>query len=260
MRGTDTTATTTAATRPAPATGSAAAATGWRSTAGRRLGPAAAAALCLGLLTACGSDSEGGGYVNDGAAGPGSDSASGPQAPDEDVRLIPLKKEPPLTDAPDGERGEGAAGSGSGEPDDPAGGPGTAGGSDGAGRPGGGESGGSEGDSSGPPSPGETAEGPAKLSVGDHERAPGEERWCERVTFPVHNSGGAAVSSGSVTFTTRIVGLLGGTWGNVDTRQNLRAPIEAGARADQSYTVCVDSWRVPIGMSIETTGVKVDWK
>ncbi|MBU7597666.1 hypothetical protein JGS22_008550 [Streptomyces sp. P38-E01] len=214
------------------------------------------------MLTACGSGGgEGGGYVNDGAAGPGSDSASGPQAPDEDVRLIPLKKELPLTDAPGGERGEGAAASGSGDPDDPEDGPGTAGRGDGTGGPGaGGESGGSEGDSSGPPSPGETADGPAKLSVGAHERAAGEERWCERVAFPVTNSGGAAVSSGTVTFTTRIVGLLGGTWGNVDTRQNLRAPIEAGARADQSYTVCVDSWRVPIGMSIETTDVEVDWK
>lgn len=218
------------------------------------------AALCLGLLTACGTgDSPGGGYVNDGAAGPEQGAPAGPKAPD-DVRLIPLKKEPPVTDpdAPKGEKDKRSDTEGT-SPDGRAGGSGDEdGGGDGA--KGGEDTGDVDSDPSGTPSPGESTSGPAKLSVGAHQRAPGDERRCERVTLPLHNSGGTAVTSGNVTFSTKIVGALGGNWGTVETRQSLRVPIDAGERTSQTYTVCVDGWRVPLGVSVETENVEVDWK
>jgi hypothetical protein len=40
----------------------------------------------------------------------------------------------------------------------------------------------------------------------------------------------------------------------------LPAPIGAGAREKQTWTVCVDAWRVPLGMHIETRDVTVRWK
>ena len=217
------------------------------------------AVLCLGLVTACGtSDGPGGGYVNDGAAGPEQGAPAGPKAPDDDVRLIPLKKEPPVTD-PDDPRGEKDERDKKDDtsPDGQAGDDEDGGGDDASADE---DAGDDDGDPSGTPSPGESPSGPAKLSVGAHKRAPGDERRCERVTFPLHNSGGTAVTSGNVSFSTKIVGALGGNWGTVETRQSLRVPIDAGERTSQTYTVCVDGWRVPLGVSIETENVEVDWK
>lgn len=206
---------------------------------------AVAAALCLGLVTACGSGGGASGYVNDDAAGPEQGAPSGPTAPDEDVRLIPLKTEPPLTDSGAPEAGSSREGgaeerreSGEASPDP--------------------NESGEEARPSATPST--TPSGPAKLSVGDHTRAAGDERWCEKVTVPLHNTGGAAVTSGSVTFTTKVLGALGTGRGTVETRQTLRVPIEPGERESQSYQVCVDSWRVVLGGSIETQDVRVDWQ
>ncbi|MEW2161529.1 hypothetical protein AB0912_00790 [Streptomyces sp. NPDC007084] len=75
-----------------------------------------------------------------------------------------------------------------------------------------------------------------------------------------HNTGGTAVRSGTVTFGTHIIGALGIDWATVKSTETLPAPIAAGARKDTTWTVCVDAWRVPLGMRIETRDVSVRWK
>ncbi|AOR33380.1 hypothetical protein BFF78_21950 [Streptomyces fodineus] len=74
------------------------------------------------------------------------------------------------------------------------------------------------------------------------------------------NSGGTAVRSGSVTFGTHVIGALGIDWGTVDSTVDLPVPIAPGARGRPTWTVCVDAWRVPLGMHIEARDVSVRWK
>ncbi|GAA1908705.1 hypothetical protein GCM10009837_35970 [Streptomyces durmitorensis] len=243
---------------------------------------ASTAALCLGgLLAACGSG-DGDGYV---ATGP---AAAGPQrtpgagvAPTGDVELVPLDRdekspggksgtegeasgsEPsePGSDASDGKSPDGKAGSGSA--DTPSGGDSS---TDGA-KPGrtegssGGSSGGSPegtpsapgGSSSAPPT------GPAKLSVGEPQRKPADDRWCEKVTVSFKNTGGSPVRSGTVTFGTHVIGALGVDWATLDSTEKLPA-LDAGQRLTKTWPVCVDPWRVPLGMHVETRDVSVKWE
>ncbi|MBV7700360.1 hypothetical protein [Streptomyces sp. TRM70350] len=101
--------------------------------------------------------------------------------------------------------------------------------------------------------------GPAELSVSPPVREPTDKRWCEKVTVAFHNTGGTAVRSGTVTFGTHIIGALGIDWGTIESAEDLPAPIAAGARTQRTWTVCVESWRVPLGMRIETRDVSVHW-
>ncbi|MFF4550676.1 hypothetical protein [Streptomyces sp. NPDC001435] len=80
------------------------------------------------------------------------------------------------------------------------------------------------------------------------------------MTVTFHNSGGTAVRSGEVTFGTHIIGALGIDWATIESTEDLPAPIEAVAQKKHTWTVCVDAWRVPLGMHIETRDVAVDWK
>ncbi|MBG0854060.1 hypothetical protein I2W78_19965 [Streptomyces spinoverrucosus] len=110
------------------------------------------------------------------------------------------------------------------------------------------------------PSPTPTAPaGPAELSVGAPVREPTDKRWCEKVTVAFHNTGGTAVRSGTVTFGTHVIGALGIDWGTIESAEDLPVPIEAAARTERTWTVCVESWRVPLGMHIETRDVSVEW-
>ena len=102
--------------------------------------------------------------------------------------------------------------------------------------------------------------GPAVLTWSDPARKATDKRWCEDVTLDFANSGGSAVRSGRVTFGTHIIGALGIDWGTVESTAGLPVPIGAGARKDKTWTVCVDAWRVPLGMHIETRDVSVRWK
>ncbi|MGW3288368.1 hypothetical protein ACWDR3_27410 [Streptomyces sp. NPDC001002] len=222
-----------------------------------------AAVVCLGAaLAACGSGG-GEGYVATGSAG-GTPQASGTAtAPTGEVTLVPL----------DGPRGEGNAPVGSGTS------PGTsaipAPGADGstpgdsAGAPvgDGAKSGRTTGNSpvptptpTGAPTPTGSSAGPAALSWGEPSRAATDERWCEDVTVAFANSGGSAVRSGSVTFGTHVIGALGIDWATVESTEALPVPIAAGARTTKTWTVCLDAWRVPLGMHIETRDVTVQWK
>ncbi|MFI8290261.1 hypothetical protein ACIGBL_14120 [Streptomyces sp. NPDC085614] len=237
-------------------------------------------ALCLGgALTACdGGDGEG--YA---AVGAGS-SPNGPVAPSGTVTLIPL----------DGPSGQGTASPRPGSPGtSPPGTTPAAGGGPGS-RPGGSTSpgggstgtspgGGSTGTSPGggtsaptpgrpgttapattiPPAPGTTspapAPAPAALVLSTPTLADGDQRWCERVTVAFHNTGGSPATSGTVTFATHVIGALGVDWATLTSTQPLPAPIAAGTTRTQTYTVCVDSWRVPLGMHIDTKKVTANW-
>lgn len=171
-------------------------------------------------------------------------------------------------DAPSGDPG-GAGGSGA--DDGGTGGTGTGGAGGSSSASGGGSSASSAGDSgrtdgssghsSAPPAPGATASaGPAVLGVSDTSRAAADHRWCEKVTVSFRNTGGTAVRSGTVTFGTHIIGSLGIDWATIGSTETLPAPIAAGARKSGTWTVCVDAWRVPLGMHIETRDVSVRWK
>ncbi len=105
-----------------------------------------------------------------------------------------------------------------------------------------------------------TSPAPAALTWSEPEREPTDKRWCEKVTVGFHNSGGTAVRSGTVTFGTHIIGALGIDWGTVESAEKLPVPVGAGARKEKTWTVCVDEWRVPLGMHIETRDVAVRWK
>lgn len=108
------------------------------------------------------------------------------------------------------------------------------------------------------PDPGPT--GPAVLQLGEPVREALDKRWCEKVTVEFRNTGGTAAASGTVTFATHIIGALGVDWATVESRQSLPAPIAPGGVRKQTYTVCVDAWRVPWGMHIETQDVTATWK
>ncbi|MFJ1888579.1 hypothetical protein [Streptomyces sp. NPDC088170] len=251
---------------------------------------ASAAVLCLGgVLAACGGGTADEGYVALGAAGtdPGR-APTGAQAPSGKVTLVPLDRggeegdpgggrsggHEPAPGASGRAHGSGATGSGSGGTSRPSGRPdadGTDGtdGTDGAGGRHSGGSGGGTGSAGGPgggstgptgptaPSvPGSPAPGgPAELTVGAPVRAAADERWCEKVTVEFRNTGGSAARSGTVTFATHVIGALGVDWATIESTGPLPAPIDAGAARTKTYTVCVDAWRVPLGMHVETRDV-----
>lgn len=239
------------------------------STHGRRcaLLGASAAVVCLGgVLAACGGGG-GDGYVATGAAG-GPPRVSGTAvAPTGEVTLVPL-------DAPGsgGSAGDGGGGSGNsrvqGESREP--GPPSPEGTEQQAQPPGNEltpepapavtpadSTTQPGSSPASPSAPSASPSPAKLTVSAPTRKPADRRWCEKVTLDFHNTGGTAVRSGTVTFGTHIIGALGIDWATIESTQELPAPIGAGARKEKTWTVCIDSWRVPLGMHIETRDVDV---
>ncbi|MGW5848023.1 hypothetical protein ACWFQ8_08720 [Streptomyces sp. NPDC055254] len=99
----------------------------------------------------------------------------------------------------------------------------------------------------------------ARLTLSAPVRAAAADRWCERVTVTFVNAGTIAARSGTISFATHIIGALGVDWATITTAQPLPAPIAGGASKTQTYTVCVDSWRVPLGMRVETRKVTATW-
>ncbi|WP_367322085.1 hypothetical protein [Streptomyces sp. HUAS ZL42] len=215
---------------------------------------ASAAVLCLGgVLAACGGGGGDDGYVAVGAAG--GPSPRGPAVtPTGGVRLVPLDPAdgPDTSPAPEGSSPHG--------PDPSPGVPRTTGS---AAAP---DDGATPAATSGTsPSPTPTGAptapaGPAALSVSDPVREPTDKRWCEKVTLEFRNTGGAAVRSGTVIFGTHVIGALGIDWATIESTGELPAPIAAGATEEKTWTVCVDAWRVPLGMHVETRDVSVRWE
>ncbi|MGW7096930.1 hypothetical protein [Streptomyces sp. NPDC054874] len=261
---------------------------------------ASAAALCLGggLLAACGSGPGDDGYVAVGAAADGGDRlSSGDGKPSGKVTLVPLDGN---GGSGSGERGPGGRGPGSpsSAPSSPgASEPGRAQDSPGGARtetPGGQEGGSPGGPGAKPPGPanpskpgsgsgtpsppgdGEPGTGtpgtpgtpeppappatPAALTLSAPQREAADKRWCEKVTVEFRNTGGSPARSGTVTFATHIIGALGVDWATITSSQPLPAPIGAGSARSETYTVCVESWRVPLGMRVETQDVSAVWK
>ncbi|MFI9065130.1 hypothetical protein ACIGQE_25170 [Streptomyces sp. NPDC053429] len=100
---------------------------------------------------------------------------------------------------------------------------------------------------------------PARLTLGAPLRSAVADRWCERVTVAFTNTGNTAARSGTVSFATHIIGALGIDWATIATTQPLPAPIAGGTSKTQTYTVCVEAWRVPLGMHVETRNVTATW-
>ncbi|MFF3675728.1 hypothetical protein ACFYYS_17250 [Streptomyces sp. NPDC002120] len=107
-----------------------------------------------------------------------------------------------------------------------------------------------------PPAPPTT---PAKLTLSAPARAAAADRWCERVTVTFTNTGTTAARAGTVSFATHIIGALGIDWATITTTQPLPAPLAGGASKTQTYAVCVEAWRVPLGMHVETRNVTATW-
>ncbi|WP_327662407.1 MULTISPECIES: hypothetical protein [unclassified Streptomyces] len=253
------------------------------------MGAASVAVVCVsaGAVVALDGGDGRDGYVAVGAAGAAPTSPGDRVAPTGKVELVPLDSPAAKTPGAPAPSGKGAAGR--------AGGAGAGGDSAGGDKAGGDKAGGQEpgadvpeaggappaGDTpgeSGTPSAagkpsGNTApdsdaapsssapSGPAALKVaGDPELKKADKRWCQDVTLTLHNSGGSAVRSGTATFETHVIGALGIDWATVDVKKKLPVPIGAGEKKRKTWTVCVDEWRVPLGMRLETKDVDVDWK
>ena len=218
---------------------------------------ASAAVVCLGAaLAACGGGGAEG-YVATGAVGGAPQASGAPAGPTGGVTLVPLDGPQKKSGAP---ATGGKATDGRGDPPTlPAAAPGATDGSPSVPDAKSGRT------TTASPSPTATPSnaappGPAVLTWSDPVRKATEKRWCEDVTLGFTNSGGTAVRSGKVTFGTHIIGALGIDWGTVESTAGLPVPIGAGARKDKTWTVCVDAWRVPLGMHIETRDVTVRWK
>nr|WSW44943.1 hypothetical protein OG296_18375 [Streptomyces sp. NBC_01001] len=110
------------------------------------------------------------------------------------------------------------------------------------------------------PKPGTTPPAtPARLTLSPPTRTPAADRWCENVTMGFTNTGTTPTRSGTVSFATHIIGALGIDWATITTTQPLPTPIPGGTTKTQTYTVCVESWRVPLGMHIETRATTATW-
>ncbi|MER6251151.1 hypothetical protein ABT224_07160 [Streptomyces sp. NPDC001584] len=108
-----------------------------------------------------------------------------------------------------------------------------------------------------PPAP--PASTPARLTLSAPVRSAAADRWCEQVTVTFTNTGTTAARSGTVSFATHIIGALGIDWATITTSQALPAPLAGGVSKTQTYTVCVESWRVPLGMHVDTQKVTATW-
>ncbi|MEU6113762.1 hypothetical protein ABZ840_04210 [Streptomyces sp. NPDC047117] len=250
----------------------------------RTAGATTGVVLLLGaaLLTIPGgSDDEG--YIATGAADT-THSPSKPVPPTDDVTLTPLDgprdadsphpdasrpdgtNKPPTKGptAPDGRAGSNESGAPSGPQNPPTASKGTEGGSTGgddtgtpadnddspSGRP---------GDDEPTPSAPDTGS-PALLELSTPDLADTDTRWCEKVTLNLHNTGGQPVREGTLTFHTHIIGGLGIDWATRKSTRPLPAPLPAGATEKHTWKICVDAWRVPLGMHIDTKNVDADWK
>lgn len=101
---------------------------------------------------------------------------------------------------------------------------------------------------------------PGGLLAGTLERADTDLRWCEKVSLVLLNTGRRPVTSGAVTFGTHIIGGLGIDWATRHSTHALPLPLAPGERRTASYRVCVDAWRVPLGMRLDTRDVTFDWR
>ncbi|MFG2826461.1 hypothetical protein ACGFWI_03120 [Streptomyces sp. NPDC048434] len=260
---------------------------------------ASAAVLGLGvLLTGCGSSANQG-YVAVGAAGPADDHAPARAVPPEGgVKLTPLDGDRGRSgrsgDGNSGSAGTGRSGPGSpagsrkGDAADGTGAPGASGAPPGSSAPpAGAHTGHGDGATSpsspgapnsptrpggstpphgspapAPPSPTIPAgpDAPDGLLIGKPALAGTDVRWCQKVTLDFLNNGDRPVTAGTVTFGTHIIGALGIDWATRTSTHALPLPLAVGRKQTGTWRVCVDSWRVPMGMHLDTQDVTFSWK
>ncbi|MEV6762264.1 hypothetical protein AB0N16_16840 [Streptomyces sp. NPDC051105] len=247
-----------------------------RTPSGRRgaVTAASAAAVCLAsALTACGGG-EHGGYTAVGAAGTAPGAAGTSSRPTGSVTLVPLDGSPAgaTHGSPSAEDGRAAAAAGPADPAASAPTPSSASSHRDGTRPRR-----SDPPTPNPPQPTATSPtgtsptgtsptttpggtSPAALTWSTPTREPTDQRWCEKVTVEFRNSGGTAVRSGTVTLGTHIIDLLGIDWATIGSTEALPAPVAPHSRTSGTWTVCVDDWRVPLGMHVETRVVAVAWR
>ncbi|GAA2685893.1 hypothetical protein [Streptomyces lunalinharesii] len=256
-----------------------------RTTPAAHVAAAAAAALCLGgVLTGCGS-AAGSGYAAVGAAGPtdptapprggveltplpGNDATSGPTgSPGSPGTSGPPS--PPGSSGPSGPNAPGATGTTPpGSPTTPPAGQGNGNGHHGPGSntppPSDGSPAPQPGGSTAPEPPSPTIpagpNAPSGLVVGKPALADTDVRWCQRVTIDFLNTGPRPVTTGTVTFGSHVIGALGIDWATLDSTRALPLPLPPGKPAAGSWRVCVDAWRVPLGMHLDTKDVTFKWK
>ncbi|MGV4930118.1 hypothetical protein K2224_07345 [Streptomyces sp. BHT-5-2] len=255
---------------------------------------ASAAVLCLGvLLTGCG-DASRSGYAAVGAAGPSDGTAPTRSAtPPGGVELSPLDGEsngrpgssdrsghsgPPATGPSTGTTA--SAPSDSGAPPHSSARPGSSGSSGTSTGPFTGHDGGTPG-TNGPSAPGGSPgprpgggptpeppyptlpagpHAPAGLVVGKPVLADTDVRWCQRITIDFLSTGDHPVTAGTVTFGTHVIGALGIDWATLDSTHPLPLPLTPGKPTTGRWRVCVDAWRVPLGMHLETRDVTFKWE
>ncbi|MET7795918.1 hypothetical protein [Streptomyces decoyicus] len=113
-----------------------------------------------------------------------------------------------------------------------------------------------------PPSPTVPAgaDAPAGLLIGKPALAGTDVRWCQKVTLDFLNSGDRPVTAGTVTFGTHIIGALGIDWATITSTHKLPLPLAPGKKKTGTWRVCVDGWRVPLGMHLDTKDVTFGWK
>ncbi|MEU8431433.1 hypothetical protein AB0F18_00700 [Streptomyces sp. NPDC029216] len=196
------------------------------------------------------------GSLAPGGSAQGGATATAPAGSDPAPGTPPAPGNPATAPGAGGAGGGDGTGGGTGSPGTPGtptpgtGGTGGTGGSGGTGGTGG---------SGGAPSPPATPATPAALTLSAPARAAASDRWCDRVTVTFTNTGSTAARSGTVGFATHIIGALGIDWATITTTQPLPAPIAGGTSRTAAYTVCVEAWRVPLGMHVETRGVTATW-
>lgn len=101
---------------------------------------------------------------------------------------------------------------------------------------------------------------PAGLLIGKPALAGTDVRWCQKVTVDFLNNGDRPVTAGSVIFGTHIIGALGIDWATLTSTHPLPLPLAVGRRQTGTWRVCVDGWRVPLGMHLDTKDVTFRWK
>ncbi|MFH8592970.1 hypothetical protein [Streptomyces rimosus] len=241
------------------------------------------AALCLAaLLSACGDG--GRGHAAVGAAGPADGrSPTKPVPPGEDIVLTPLdgatpegrRGDSPSEDAPSPESGSGIGTGTDTTPTRTPPAPSPPGHRAGPAEPPSGASPGSPpsaphgtppGTPSSPaptptpaPKPKPKPPTPPHLALGPLQRAEADVRWCEKVTVDLRNTGGRPVTYGTITFGTHIIGALGIDWTTRTSTHPLPTPLPATSHRTATWRVCVASWRVPLGMHVETREVRTEW-
>ncbi|WP_244419674.1 hypothetical protein [Streptomyces hygroscopicus] len=104
------------------------------------------------------------------------------------------------------------------------------------------------------------ADAPAGLLIGKPALAGTDVRWCQKVTLDFLNSGDRPVTAGTVTFGTHIIGALGVDWATITSTHKLPLPLAPGKKKTGTWRVCVDGWRVPLGMHLDTKDVTFGWK